>query len=117
MADRRVLVLKNDSLFISAVLSLLSEQPDLEILGLVQEDEEFHAKMSAFSPDVVVLQAEAPDLGRQSSLATVLQSYPGVPVVALNESTGDIQTYLAQRVIRASGADLLSVIDGTIFGN
>ncbi len=117
MGDRRVLVLKNDTLFISAVLSLLSEQPGLEVLGIAPGDEEFHAKMRAFSPDVVVLAAEAPDPGRSSSLSTILQSCPGVPVVALNEIVSDITTYREQRVSSATAADLLGIIAGAISGS
>lgn len=117
MADKRVLVLKNDTLFMSAVLSFLSEQPRLEVLGIAPGDEEFYAKMWAFSPDVVVLAAETPDPGRSWSLSTILQSCPGVPVVALNESASDITTYREQRVNSATVADLLGIITGTISGS
>lgn len=115
MAEKRVMVLKNDTLFMAAVLSLLREQPTLEVLGIATGDKELRAKMCGFSPDVVVLAAKAPDIGRNSSLSTILQGYPEVPVVALNESTSEIRTYLGQRVISsATAADLLSIIAGTV---
>ena len=117
MADKRVLVLRNNTLFIAAVLSFLSEQLNLDVLGIALEDEEFTAKTRAFRPEVVVLAAEPSEPWEGQFLSTILQSFPGVPVVALNENTNDIRTYREQRVIGATAADMLDIIAGTVPSN
>ncbi|MBI4494612.1 MAG: hypothetical protein HY690_17685 [Chloroflexi bacterium] len=111
MSRKRVLLLSNGSLLTASVLRLLEGVEELELELLAADDPEASARIDHFAPQVIVLDAGGPPVGREL-VARMLLALPRTRVIALNLERADMEVYRAQRVSGASLHTLLEAIHG-----
>ena len=104
----RVFILASRPLFAEGVQSLLSGQPDIEVVGVATAAPDVFVQVQATTPDVVVIEAR----GREQSrlVAQVLESIPGAKVVGLSLEDNRIHTYYQQSKQGRRVQDLLDTI-------
>lgn len=78
----RVLVANRPKIMRELILETLAEQPDVEIVGEVSDDNEILGQVQQTSPDLLVIALEQP--GRQPRICeTVLREHPGLRIIAV----------------------------------
>ncbi len=116
MYSTHVFILASRPLFAQGVESLLSNQPGIQVIGVVSfppgqgplVDSDVLAQVREAAPDVVIIEAGG---GGQSLLvAQVLESVPGAKVVALTLEDNRIHTYYQQMKQGRRVEDLLEAI-------
>ena len=87
MTDRiRVLVVDDSALMRKMVGDLLSEDPDILVLGHARDGREALEKMAVLNPDVVTLDIEMPVMDGVQTLTEIMATKP-IPVVMLSSLT------------------------------
>jgi hypothetical protein len=116
MYPTHVFILASRPLFAQGVESLLSNQPGIQVIGVVcfspgegpLVDSDVLAQVREAAPDVVIIEAGS---GGQSLLAAqVLESIPGAKVVALTLEDNRIHTYYQQMKHGRRVEDLLEAV-------
>ncbi len=107
----RVFILANQPLFAQGVESLLSEQPEIEVLGVAAITTENLSAVRDAAPDVVVVEAREEEQGRL--VAMVLAKVPDARVVGLSLDDNRIHTYYQQMKHSRRVEDLLEAIQGS----
>ncbi|MCP4537242.1 MAG: hypothetical protein GY832_08845 [Chloroflexi bacterium] len=116
MYPTHVFILASRPLFAQGVKSLLSNQPGIQVIGVVSfppgegplVDPDVLTQVQQVAPDVVIIEAGG---GGQSLLvAQVLESIPGAKVVALTLEDNRIHTYYQQMKHGRRVEDLLEAI-------
>jgi hypothetical protein len=116
MYPTHVFILASRPLFAQGVESLLSNQPGIQVIGVVSfpsgegalVDSDVLAQVQQTAPDVVIIEAGG---GGQSLLvAQVLECVPGAKVVALTLEDNRIHTYYQQMKNGRRVEDLLEAI-------
>ena len=82
----RVLIIENHQLQSDALSSLLEDQPDLHVVGIAASPAEAVARVSAFSPEVVVIDYHLGDHTLSEALRKVV---PNVRTIFVSRSDGD----------------------------
>jgi hypothetical protein len=104
-----VFILASQPLFAQCVQSLLSGQPDMEVVGIATTEPGAFAQVQAATPDVVIVEAKKGE--EQSRLvAQVLESIPAAKVVGLSLEDNRIHTYYQQSKQGRRVEDLLETI-------
>jgi len=104
----RVFILASQPLFAEGVQSLLSNQLDMEVVGVATAHPDAFAQVQATTPDVVIIEARGEE---QSHLvAQVLESIPGAKVVGLSLEDNRIHIYYQQSKQSQRVEDLLETI-------
>ena len=107
---QRVLVVKSRSLLVAGVDSLLSREPDLNVIAITPEDEAaLIEEIRRSQPDAIVLD-EGSHLIDAAQLLALLKDYPELRVVVLRADNSLAQIYAKQQVVVARITDLVSVI-------
>ena len=110
----RVVVANRPRLMRELVAATIHEQPDMEVVGEAQDDDEITAMVDRFRPDVLIVALEDTDF-RSGLCGFLLGRYPQMRVLALNpeRNTGiyfwafvDIRT----SHIRTSEQEILNVM-------
>lgn len=85
MKPIRILLAEDHHVVRTAVASLLSRQPDIEIAGEVSEggDRLFHA-VAQLAPDVLLLDAHMPDHDVVQTVEALTAQHPGVRILVLS---------------------------------
>ncbi len=110
LGGKRVAVLTNGTLLMAGVVSILREQPALQIRSLASNDLALGQELATFRPDVVVVGDSDPALTTCCGLWSLMGQHPGTTVIALVSGESDIQAYTQHRVVGARTADLLDLI-------
>lgn len=109
MASKRILVLCQDSLLAQGLLSLLREQPGLEVEArqLKSSAQEF---VRQFAPDVVIIDGE--DFARHATITIdqLLRERPHVRVIDVSSSNDLARVYEGQEIRVAKFEDLLATL-------
>jgi DNA-binding NarL/FixJ family response regulator len=78
----RILVANQPRLMRELILTTLTDQPDMEIVGEVVDDAEIPAEVAKSSPDLVVISMD--ESGRRPVLCdTILHKHPEVRILAV----------------------------------
>lgn len=78
----RVLVANRPRLMRELVLAVIADQPDIEVIGEVQDEEELIGAVEEARPDVLILALEDADK-RVAQCGFLLGQYPQMKIVAL----------------------------------
>jgi DNA-binding NarL/FixJ family response regulator len=117
----RVLVANHPRLMRDIVLTALSDQPDIEIVGEVVEESEIPESVKKTSPDFVVIALDRP--GTRPDICDILfREHPGVHVIALAHEINYVSCYWASleihtNNIEASEQGILNAIRGKLVAN
>jgi len=78
----RILVANRPKLMRDLVVSILAEEPDMELVGEVSEEEEIFARIQETAPDLVVIALEDPKK-RPALCEVILRKNPEISVIAV----------------------------------
>lgn len=97
MKKLRLLLVDDQSLFREALRTLLSLQPDLEIVAEAENGERAITLARAHRPDVVLMDLRMPVMGGVESTRRLLQATPAARVVVLTTFDEDEEVFEALR--------------------
>jgi len=78
----RVLVANRPRLMRELVLAVIADQPDIDVIGEVQDENELAAAVEEAQPDVLILALEDPSK-RSAQCGFLLGRYPKMKILAL----------------------------------
>ena len=82
------ILIADDSVVIRRVLAnVLSEEPDLEVVGTAPDGRLALAKVSQSNPDLIILDVQMPNLDGLDTLKEIRLHYPSLPVVMFSQFT------------------------------
>ena len=114
MRKIRVLVANRPRLMRDVVLATISEEPDIEVLGELEDDSEIAQAVADSQPDFVIIALDKP--GERPPICDyLLLHYPLVKVLAVapeENSTIFFWSELRSKAIESSQEGILSVIRG-----
>ena len=110
MKKLRLLLVDDQSLFREALRTLLSLQPDFEIVAEAENGEQAIALAKAHRPDVVLMDLRMPVMGGVEATRRLLPVAPGTRVVVLTTFDEDEEVFEALRA-GASGYLLKDQVD------
>jgi DNA-binding NarL/FixJ family response regulator len=116
MSAVRVLVANKPRLMQELVLATISDQPDIEIVGQVQNDEEIENAVAQTRPDFLIVALEKSDRLPRTCRA-VLENHPHMKVIAIAPNRNSTMFYWTSLNIRSnriesSEESVLSVLRG-----
>jgi len=104
MSAVRVLVANKPRLMQELVLAMISDQPDIEIVGQVQNEEEIENAITQTRPDFLIVALEKSDrLPR--SCRTVLENHPQMKIIAIAPNRNSTIFYWTSLNIRSNRID------------
>lgn len=86
MAKIRVLIVDDSALMRQVLTGLLSEDPDIEVVGAAQDPYHAREKIKALNPDVLTLDVEMPRMDGLTFLDKLMTGHP-MPVVMVSSLT------------------------------
>lgn len=102
----RVLVV-DDSLFMrSAIVQMLSDQPDIEVVGTASNGREAVELAKTLSPDVITLDIEMPEMDGLTALQIIMRENPTAVLVLSSLTTEGSQAALT--ALRLGAADVMA---------
>jgi len=114
----RVLVANRPRLIRELVVATISDQPDIEIVGEVQNESEIPSAVEGTNPDFLIVALETSD--RLSAVCeSILQNHPQIKIIAISAERNSTVFYWASlRVqsnqIEASEAGVLQALRGKV---
>lgn len=101
MKNIRVLVANRPRLMRELVLATISDQPDIEIVGEVEDENELESSVSEKRPDFLIVA-----LGGRNRLPIscdkILQQHPGLRIIAIAPDRNNTMFYRASLKIQSS---------------
>jgi DNA-binding NarL/FixJ family response regulator len=97
MKKIRLMLVDDQSLFREALRTLLSLQPDLEIVGEAENGARAISLAGAQKPDVMLLDLRMPVMGGVDAIPGILGSSPSVKIVVLTTFEEDAEIFAAMR--------------------
>ena len=101
MKNIRVLVANRPRLMRELVLATISDQPDIEIVGEVEDENELESSVSEKRPDFLIVA-----LGGTNRLPIscdkILQQHPGLRIIAIAPDRNNTMFYRASLKIQSS---------------
>jgi len=118
MSAVRVLVANKPRLMQELVLATISDQPDIEIVGLVQNDEEIENAVAQTRPDFLIVALEKSDRLPRTCRA-VLEQHPHMRIIAIAPNRNSTMFYWTSLNIRSnriesSEESVLSALRGKV---
>ncbi|NLP50542.1 chemotaxis response regulator protein-glutamate methylesterase [Bacillus sp. RO1] len=110
-------LITDDSIFMRKLLSeLLEKHPKIEVIATAKNGKEAIEKIKEYSPDVVTLDVEMPQMNGLQALEVIMREHP-VPTIMLSSTTseGSLNTIIAMEqgavdfVAKPSGAISLDI--------
>lgn len=98
MTKIRVVIADDQTLFRQGLTTLLSIQPDIEVVGEAQNGIEALQLIAEHAPDVVLMDVEMPVLDGVAATRRVRQEYPSCQVVILTTFDNDDYVFEGLRV-------------------
>jgi two-component system chemotaxis response regulator CheB len=87
MEKIRVLVVDDSIVFRKMLSDVLSEDPQLEVVGTAANGRIALAKLTQINPDLVILDVEMPELDGLATLKEIRRTHPKLPVVMFSALT------------------------------
>lgn len=118
MSAIRVLVANRPRLMRELVLATISDQPDIEIVGLIQDDSEIEQAVQQTQPDFVIVALEDSDR-LPHPCRSLLQQHPRLKVIAIAPNRESTMCYWASlniesNRIESSEESVLSALRGKV---
>jgi len=116
MIPIRVLVANRPRLIRELVTSTISDQPDIEVVGEIQSDDELESAVENIHPDVLIVALDQSD--QLSNICeAILRNHPKIRVIAIAADRNSSKFYRASfhidsNRIETSEAGVLSAIRG-----
>jgi DNA-binding NarL/FixJ family response regulator len=85
----RVVVIDDHDLFRTGLASLLSSQPDIEVVAQASGGHMGVRLALELSPDVVLMDLQMPDMDGPAATRAILERAPRMPIVVLTVAAGD----------------------------
>ncbi len=110
-------LITDDSIFMRKLLSdLLEKHPEIEVIATAKNGKEAIEKIKEYSPDVITLDVEMPQMNGLQALEVIMREHP-VPTIMLSSTTteGSLNTIIAMEqgavdfVAKPSGAISLDI--------
>lgn len=114
MGKIRVLVANRPRLMRDLVLATISEQPDIEVLGTVDDDSKLISAVTELQPDFVIIALDDPRQ-RPAICDYLLVHYPRVKILAVAPEEDDSVFFwsdIRSASVESSEEGILSVIRG-----
>lgn len=114
MRKIRVLVANYPRLMRDLVLATVSDQPDIEVLGALEDESQIARVVAKTQPDFVIVGLERPN-ERPAICDYLLSRYPSVKVLAVapeQDSTVFFWSDIRSAAIESSEENILNVIRG-----
>ena len=109
-AVKRVLIVENDLLLGAGIERLLSQNANIELLGLASaRDIDFAKHINQFKPDVIVMD-EASYLASSIRPLTLLKNCPSLRVVMVNTNDTLVHIYDKQQIRVTQMTELVNVV-------
>jgi DNA-binding NarL/FixJ family response regulator len=114
MKKLRLILVDDQSLFREALRTLLSLQPDFEIVAEAENGERAIAVAKAHKPDVILMDLRMPVMGGVEATRRIMTTVPGSRVVVLTTFDEDEEVFEALRagalgyLLKACSADKLN---------
>lgn len=114
MKKLRLILVDDQSLFREALRTLLSLQPDFEILAEAENGERAIALARVHQPDVILMDLRMPVMGGVEATRRIMAAVPGARVVVLTTFDEDEEIFEALRagalgyLLKACSADKLN---------
>lgn len=87
MPTTRLLIVDDSAVIRRDLTAVFAREPGLTVVGSASSGRVALMKIPLLQPDVVVLDIELPDLDALSTLATIRQEWPKLPIIILNVPT------------------------------
>ena len=100
----RVLVANHPRLMREIVLTTIADQPDIEIVGEVEDESDISASVNKTLPNVVVIALDQPGI-RPRICDELLREHPGVRVIAVAPDKNYIVYYWASLEIYSNNIE------------
>lgn len=116
MQKIRVLVANRPRLMRDLILATISEQPDIEVLGQLEDDSKLIEAVAESQPDFVIIALDRPD-ERPAICDNLLVHHPRVKVLAVaaeQDNTVFFWSDIQSAPIESSEEGILNVIRGKI---
>jgi cytochrome c oxidase subunit 2 len=110
VGQKRILIVSQYSLFDQGLRSALSQQPDVEVVGVCRDLEEAYGQVQLLEPDVLLLIA-GPEVVSDSTFRLLEEVSPSI--IRISPTDGTMQVYRRERVDQASLDDLMAAIETT----
>ena len=107
--QQRVLVVDDHPLFRAGLIGLVSQEPDLKVVGEAQSAAQALAAIDELKPDLTLLDIGLPDKSGLELLKDIRAMHPGMAVLII--SMHDESLY-AERVLRAGGRGYIMKQEG-----
>lgn len=114
MKKLRIILVDDQSLFREALRTLLSLQPDFEIVAEAENGERAIAAAKSHKPDVILMDLRMPVMGGVEATRRIMATVPGSRVVVLTTFDEDEEIFEALRagalgyLLKACSADKLN---------
>jgi DNA-binding NarL/FixJ family response regulator len=112
----RVLVANRPRMMRELIMAMISDQPDIEIVGEVPEESEIEMVIERTHPDFLIVTLDKSD-GVPAICQTTLRSHPGIRLIAISPDRDNLISYSASFQIRsdqikASETNVLNALRG-----
>ncbi len=87
MAKLKILVADDSVVIRRMLVNILSEDPDLEVIGTAPDGEIAMAKIPQTNPDLIILDLEMPNMDGLQTLRAIRKSHPNLPVIMFSSFT------------------------------
>jgi chemotaxis response regulator CheB len=114
MRKIRVLVANRPRLMRDLVLATISDQPDIEVMGALEDDSKIAQVVAESQPDVVIVALDKPD-ERPAICDYLLLHHPAIKVLAVAPEHDNSQFFwsdIKSAAIESSEEGILNVIRG-----
>lgn len=117
MRKIRVLVANRPRLMRDLVLATVSDQPDIEVLAVLEDDSKIAQTVAESQPDVVIVALDTPD-ERPAICDYLLSHHPAVRVLAVASEHDNSLFYwsdIRSAAFESSEEGILNVIRGNMY--
>lgn len=103
MPNIRILIVEDSSPIRQAISSLLTEEPDMQVVGIAPNGRVGVEKVEQVRPDVVLLDIEMPEMDGMTALKLIRKNHPRLPIIMFSALTTKGATQTLEAL--ALGAD------------
>lgn len=111
----RLLVVDDHTLFRRGLIALLSQYPDLAVVGEAGDAGEAQRQAQALQPDVILMDNHLPGVRGVDALPDLRQAAPGAKLLMLTVSEDEAD--LAQALQRGASGYMLKTVEGDVLAH